>query len=174
MVAMAVVARYSASVSTTVLNSRLSIHPSLSKNKIIDAVEVDTPRGLLPQPWPPADTSTTAGLELTILTKMERVLSIVSGIAASSSEDLQVAIRRMFPNISLDAVPPGYKVFEFEAQLLEDGTVIHSFEIPADGEFPLQNCEVRPIESSLSSFLQGIVQLDMLRSIENFRRKTNA
>jgi hypothetical protein len=164
-ISIAVVANYTASLSTVVLTSRFSFNPTLSASDLRHAVEVNQPLGLLPEPWPTADTSTLVGLEIAALTKMERVLSIVSGIRASSSEALLSSVRKTFPSISLTTVLPEYKRFRFDVQLLQDGTVTHSYEHPAEGEFPLRDCAARPLES-LSSFLEAIVQADMLRSIE--------
>ena len=132
-----------------VLTSRFSFNPSLSALEIKHAVDVNQPLGLLPEPWPTADTSTLVGREIAALTKMERVLSILSGIRGSSSEALLSAVRNTFPTISQTSVPAEYKRFRFEVQLLEDGTVIHSYQHAAEGEFPLSDCASASVRNKL-------------------------
>lgn len=134
-----IVALFRTVVSHQIISAALSYNLSVAEDVVRSAVDLNSPQRLLPQPWPPIDTSDANGLKIGTLLKMKCLVSARVKLQAASADYIREKIALDYPSVRPEEQTSGSTLFTAVASLTEDGDVLFEFDHPGVGHFPLDS-----------------------------------
>lgn len=132
-----IVAQFRTVVSHQIISAVLSYNPSVAEDVVRSAINL--PQRLLPQPWPPIDTSDAKGLKIGTLLKMKCLISARVKLQAAPADYIRQIIASEYPSVRPEEQTSGSTLFTAVASLTEDGGVLFEFDHPGVGRFPLDS-----------------------------------
>lgn len=164
-----IVAMFRAVVSLRIISADLIFNPSLSKDVVRRAVNVNEPRRFLPQPWPPVDTTISSGLKIATLQKMKSLISFKYGLQSASSADVQAKLAKDYPMVNPDDQASGNTLFAATTSLIETGDVLFGFHHPSGGQFPLDS--LAESGTATIDYVTQMVSFALAQELENLEHE---